>query len=49
MSCFRGLLESFEPNPQGLVSNILGNGTPDRVYNIELFQDDEIRDAIAGQ
>jgi uroporphyrinogen decarboxylase len=47
MSSFPGLQKRFQPNPQGLIDNILRKGTPDRVYNIELFQDGEIRDAIA--
>ncbi len=47
MSCFRGLQKTFQPNPQGLIDNIWRNGTPNRVYNIELFQDPEIRDTVA--
>ena len=47
MSSFQGLQTPFQPDPQGLIDNILRQGTPDRVYNIELFQDPEIRDAIA--
>ena len=47
MSCFQGLRKPFQPNPQGLIDNILRKGTPERVYNIELFQDPEISDAIA--
>ena len=47
MPSFEGLQEPFQPNPQGLIDNILRKGTPDRVYNIELFQDPEICDAIA--
>ena len=40
---------SFQPNWEGLVDTILRKGTPDRVYHIELFQDQEIRDAIADR
>ncbi|NQU76309.1 MAG: hypothetical protein HQ546_08370 [Planctomycetes bacterium] len=47
MSEFRGLEKSYQPDWQGLRDNILRKGTPDRVYNIELFQDLEIREAIA--
>ena len=36
----------FRPNWEGLVRNILRKGTPDRVYNIELFHDGEVEDAI---
>ena len=34
------------PNWQGLVDCILRRGTPDRVYNIELFLDREVQEAI---
>ena len=47
MSCFQGLQKTFQPNPQGLIDNIWRNGKLDRVYNIELFQDPEIRDTVA--
>lgn len=47
MSDYKGLAKPFEPNWPGLVDNILRKGTPDRVYHIELFQDVEIRKAIA--
>ena len=49
MEKFRSLQKPHEPNWSGLVDNILGKGTPERVYHIELFQDDEIRDAIADR
>ncbi len=38
---------SFLPDWAGLIDNIRRTGTPDRVYHIELFQDVEIRNAIA--
>lgn len=47
MAQYEGLDKAFQPNPQGLIDNILRKGTPDRVYNIELFQDAEIRNAVA--
>lgn len=43
---FEGLKKKFQPNWPGLVDNILRRGTPDRCYNIELFHDAEVRDAI---
>ena len=46
MPKFEGLTKAFEPNGQGLVDNIARKGTPDRVYNMELFHDDEIQEAI---
>ncbi len=49
METYRGLQDTQEPNWSGLVDNILGKGTPERVYHIELFQDEEIRDAIADR
>ena len=49
MSKYRGLQKPPEPNWPGLIDNILGKGTPERVYHIELFQDDGIRDAIADR
>jgi len=36
----------FKPNWEGLVDCILRKGTPGRVYNIELFLDEEIKEAI---
>ncbi|HUS47737.1 MAG TPA: uroporphyrinogen decarboxylase family protein, partial [Phycisphaerae bacterium] len=47
MKSYEGLSNTFEPNWQGLVDNILRAGTPDRVFHMELFHDREIRDAIA--
>lgn len=38
---------THQPNWEGLRNAILRKGTPDRVYHIELFQDQEIQDAIA--
>jgi len=49
MAKFCGLQRPQEPNWSGLVDNILGKGTPERVYHIELFQDAEIRDALADR
>ena len=46
MTEYEGLKRPFEPNGQGLVDNIARKGTPDRVYNMELFHDGEIRAAI---
>ena len=46
MPKYEGLQTPFEPNWQGLVDNILRKGTPDRCYNIELFHDGPLRDAI---
>ena len=39
---------SFQPNWRGLLDAIRREGTPDRVYFMELFHDVEIRDAIAA-
>lgn len=36
----------FEPDIQGLIRNLKREGTPDRVYNMELFLDGEIHAAI---
>jgi len=44
---FAGVERPHRPNWQGLVDTILYKGTPDRVYHIELYQDLEIREAIA--
>ena len=46
MTNFAGLRESFRPDWEGLVDNIRGNGTPQRVYSAELFHDAEIMDVI---
>ncbi len=46
MSRFEALQRPVEPDWRGLVDNILRKGTPDRVYNLELFQDWEIEQAI---
>ena len=43
---YEGLRRPFRPNGEGLVDNIRMTGTPDRVYNLELFHDAEVRDAI---
>jgi uroporphyrinogen decarboxylase len=39
--------QSFQPNWEGLVNCIQRRVTPERVYNIELFLDPEVQDAIA--
>ncbi|MCM8760486.1 MAG: hypothetical protein NC832_02065 [Candidatus Omnitrophica bacterium] len=41
------LQRPFEPDCEGLRRNILRKGTPDRVYNIELFLDGEVQKAVA--
>jgi len=46
MSDYEGLEKPFQPNGEGLVDNILRKGTPDRAYNLELFHDAEVMDAI---
>jgi uroporphyrinogen decarboxylase len=43
---YEGLKRPVEPNWEGLVANIRGEGTPDRVYHLELFHDAEIENAI---
>ena len=44
---FTGLCEKpFQPDWQGLVDNIRRQGTPQRVFNIELFHDAEVIDAV---
>jgi len=47
MTRYRGLEQPSKPNWEGLIANILRQGTPDRAYHLELFQDAEIADAIA--
>ncbi len=49
MKDFKGLLQPIRINYEGLISNLKREGTPDRVYHMELFQDVEIRDAIAAR
>jgi uroporphyrinogen decarboxylase len=39
----------IQPNWQGLVDCIRRTGTPDRVYNIELFLDPEVQEAVAAR
>jgi len=46
MPKYEGLMKPFEPDGQGLIDNIARKGTPGRVYNMELFHDGEVRDAI---
>lgn len=44
---FIGAERRHEPDWEGLVGAIMRKGTPKRVYHVELYQDGEIRDAIA--
>ena len=46
MAEYEGLKKPFKPNGRGLVENIGRTGRPDRAYNMELFHDVEIREAI---
>ena len=46
MGSLLGLKEPFQPDWQGLVDNLRRKGTPQRVYNIELFYDPEVIDAV---
>lgn len=46
MTSFAGLATTFSPDWQGLLDNIRRRGTPSRVYNIELFHDPEVIDAV---
>ncbi|MCM8776687.1 MAG: hypothetical protein NC905_00235 [Candidatus Omnitrophica bacterium] len=41
------LQKPFEPDCEGLKRNIMREGTPERVYNIELFLDIEVQKAAA--
>ncbi len=43
---FSGLKRGFSADWEGLIANIGGKGELERVYNIELFHDAEIADAI---
>jgi len=47
MSHYEGLARGIEPDPKGLIDNVLRKGTPRRCHHIELFHDGEVRDAIA--
>ena len=47
MPKYEGLSRRIELDPRGLVETILRKGTPRRVFHMELFQDVEIRNAIA--
>ena len=49
MARYEGLRRQARPDWQGLIANILRQGTPRRVYHCELFQDAEIRRAIAAR
>ena len=49
MERYEGLARLFKPDWEALVATIRRQGTPRRVHNIELFQDPEISDAIAGR
>ncbi|MHC4400708.1 MAG: uroporphyrinogen decarboxylase family protein [Planctomycetota bacterium] len=46
MASLFGLQRPYQPDWQGLLDNIGRKGTPARVYNIELFHDPEIVDAV---
>ena len=46
MTSFAGLARPFQPDWQGLLDNIRRQGTPSRVYNIELYHDPEVIDAV---
>lgn len=43
---YRGLGTAFQPDYEGLIETIKRKKTPQRVYNMELFQDPQIQDAI---
>ena len=47
MSSYEGLKRRHKPDADALIANIMRRGTPQRVHHIELFHDNEIRDAIA--
>ena len=47
MAEFEGLNKPFRPNWKELVDVIMCQGTPKRTFNMELFQDPEIANAIA--
>ena len=47
MGSFAGLQSKIKLDYDGLLSNLRMEGTPDRVYHMELFQDPEIQAAIA--
>lgn len=49
MQYWPALRQCFKPDPQGLVDTILRKDTPKRVHFIELFQDQEIVEALAQQ
>ena len=47
MESYRGLKANIDMDFEGLLSNLRMKGTPNRVYHMELFQDQEIQAAIA--
>ena len=49
MERYEGLARPFTPDWEALVATIRRQGPPHRVHNVELFQDPEISDAIAGR
>ncbi len=49
MNSYSGLSQPFKPDWQAFVATILRQGTPERVHHIELFQDAEVRNAIADR
>ena len=46
MTEYRSFETPVQPNWEGLVANVLRQGTPDRVYHIELFHDAEFARAL---
>ena len=46
MKHFRGLESPIQLDWKGLVANIRRQGTPDRIYHMELFHDGEMADAL---
>lgn len=49
MSKLYGLGSELKPDWAALAANVLRKGTPKRVHHIELFQDAEVRNAIAAR
>ncbi|HUS44441.1 MAG TPA: uroporphyrinogen decarboxylase family protein [Phycisphaerae bacterium] len=49
MKRYPALERTSAPNWEGLIANLRRQGTPDRAYHLELFQDTEIADAIADR
>jgi uroporphyrinogen decarboxylase len=49
MMRFRGLQRPVRPDWEGLIADIRRQGTPGRVYHLELFHDPEVAQAIADR